>query len=1052
VTPIRIELLGKLRFTFGQNPVTSVNTNRMRSLLAYLVLNREAAQSREHLAYLLWPESVDTQARTNLRQLLHNLRRALPVECSLLVSDNHSVRWLPDDSCAIDVAEFESAKRAAEHGPESDVSASRQALEDAVRLYQDDLLPDLYDEWIRPRRDLLRQQFADVLSRLVDLLEMIGDYKEGIRHATRLVALDSLRESYYQTLMRLHVRNHDRSSALRVYHQCKRNLQRELGVSPAKATQEIFTQALKSDDLPNGPAAPPPFASTKPQPMVGRKSEWERLIGCWHRVVAGESHLALIVGEPGVGKTRLAEELFDSCSRQLGRTAALARCYTAHAQLAYGPVVEWLRTEPLRLVRGQLPKSQLAELVRLLPEILAENSDLSPPQPLTESWQRMHLHEALNAAFRLAPKPLLLLVDDLQWCDHDTFDWLRSLFRSAPADRFLVIGTVRTGDTDRNHPLAGLMRELDQHGRSSEIAIDPLSVEETAALAAQTAKREIDPVFLSSLYQATKGNPLFVVESVRASLDDHASESTVPPRLQAVITARFAQLSAPAFELAGLAATVGRSFTLDLLAKASDWDEDSMSRALEELWQRRIIDGQGVDAYDFTHGLLREVAYGELNPIRRRMLHRRVVRALKELYPPEFEALSGWLAGHYDAAGMAEEAINSYKSAAFVAKQRFSDAEAAGLIRRALTLCRDLPESIKRDREELGLLVVLGPPLVRTAGYSMPEVGETYERGLILSKRLGDQNHLFPLVSGSWLFHIVRGDLEESRRLAQDSVDGARREGAAAQEMAGHFLLGTSLFHLGRLHASWEEIKMADPSSEGPPHPALSLFAGPDVGVLQRAYFSHLLCLFGLAGEAISKSDGSIARARGFSHPFTLGIALDYAAMLNVYQGEYDLALARANEASEICRKYGFVYYLAVAEIIAGWGIGLQGDVSAGLSRIRPALDTLKSVRAELRLPFYYGLLAEVCERAGQVGDALANIATAFAFLGKNAEAWAAPELFRIHGDILCRSGSYSQAQASYRQAVELARRTGASLFEIRAATRLRDLPPLKTTEIAAER
>jgi DNA-binding SARP family transcriptional activator/predicted ATPase len=1043
VTPIRIELLGKLRFTFGQNVITSVNTNRMRSLLAYLVLNRDAAQSREHLAYLLWPESGDAQARTNLRQLLHNLRRALPVECSLLVSDNHSVRWLPDNSCAVDVAEFESAKRAAELASESDLSASRQALEVAVQLYQDDLLPDLYDEWIRPRRDQLRQEFADVLSRLVDLLELAGDFPTGIRHATRLVALDSLRESYSQTLMRLHMRNYDRSSALRVYHQCKRNLQRELGVSPLKATQEIFTQALKSDDLANSPAAPPLFAVTELQPMVGRKSEWERLIGCWRRVVAGESHLALIVGEPGVGKTRLAEELFQTCSRQPGQAAALAfaRCYTAHGQLAYGPVVEWLRTEPLILVRGKLPKPQLAELARLLPEILVENSDLLPPQPLTESWQRMHLHEALNAVIDLAPKPLLLLVDDLQWCDHDSFDWLRSLFRSAPADRFLVIGTVRMGDTGRDHPLTGLMRELDQSGRSSEIAIDPLSAEETVALAAQTARREIDPTFLSRLYQATKGNPLFVVESVRASLDDNAPENVVPPRLQAVITARLAQLSAPAFELVGFAATVGRSFTLDLLAKASDWDEDSLSRALEELWQRRIIDGQGADAYDFTHGLLREVAYGELNPIRRRMLHRRVVRALEELYPPDFEALSGWLAGHYDAAGMAEEAVHCYRAAASVAKQRFSDAEAVGLIQRALTLCKDLPESMKRDREELELIVLLGPPLVRTVGYSMPEVGETYERGLVLSKRSGDQNHLFPLLSGSWLFHIVRGHLEESRRFAQDSVDGAHREGSSAQEMAGHFLLGTSLFHLGQLHASWEEIKMADSSSEGPPHPALSLFAGPDVGVFRRAYFSHLLCLFGDDDDAILKSDESILRARGFSHPFTLGIALDYAAMLNVYRGECDLALACANEASDICRKYGFVYYLAVAEIIAGWGIGMQGDVPAGLSRIRLGLDTLKSVQAELRLPFYYGLLAEVCARGGRQSEALANIATGFAFLSKHAEAWAAPELHRIHGDILFKSGSYSQAQVSYRQASELARRTGASLFELRAATRLRDLP-----------
>ena len=132
MTPIRIELLGKLRFAFGQHLITSVNTNRMRSLLAFLVLHGNAAQSREHLAFLLWPESGEAQARTNLRQLLHNLRRALPVECSLLVSDNQTVRWLPDKSCAIDVIEFEAAVRAADAAKESDPPAAREALEEAA--------------------------------------------------------------------------------------------------------------------------------------------------------------------------------------------------------------------------------------------------------------------------------------------------------------------------------------------------------------------------------------------------------------------------------------------------------------------------------------------------------------------------------------------------------------------------------------------------------------------------------------------------------------------------------------------------------------------------------------------------------------------------------------------------------------------------------------------------------------------------------------------------------------------------------------------------------
>jgi predicted ATPase len=322
----------------------------------------------------------------------------------------------------------------------------------------------------------------------------------------------------------------------------------------------------------------------------------------------------------------------------------------------------------------------------------------------------------------------------------------------------------------------------------------------------------------------------------------------------------------------------------------------------------------------------------------------------------------------------------------------------------------------------------------------MPEVGETYHRGLLLAKRSGDPKHLFSLRSGAWVFHIVRGELKESRQLAQDCVDAARREGISAQQMASHFLLGTSLFHMGQLAASWEQIQQAVLSCDDPSNPALALFAGPDVGVFCDAYLSHLLGQFDHDEQAVAKSDASIARARELSHPFTLGIALDYAAMLSVYRRDSKLALALAEEASAICRQHGFAYYLAVAEILAGWATGEEGDTTAGLGRLRHGIEALRATGAELRLPFYYGLLAEVCGLAGQAGEALANVASGFAFLSKNREMWSAPELHRIHGDLLLHSGDASQSQASYRHAIESARQTGAQLFELRAFARMREL------------
>jgi len=995
---MRIELFGNLRITCHEQLVVSVNTNRLQSLLAFLLLHGEAPQPREQLAFTLWPESSEPQARTNLRQLIHHLRRALPADCCFLSADNHTVQWRRDPACSVDVAEFDAAlERAAGCRARTDAEGEIQALKEGVRLYQDDLLRGSYDEWLLPKREDYRRQFAAALGRLAALLEDRRDYAEAIRHAERLVAFDPLLESHHQILIRLHTANHDRAGALRAYHQCMRVLRRELAVDPAPATRDLYNVALEAAAPANVPAvAPAPQTSS----MVGRKREWGRLVECWHLAARAENRLAIILGEPGIGKSRLAEELHDWCARQ-GATVARARCYAAQGQLAYAPIAEWLRSSPLRAAVAELPQAQLAELARVLPEILTEHPAIQRPGPLTESWERRHLYESLNAVFGKASKPLLLWIDDLQWCDPDSFEWLDSFLRSEASRRTLMLGTVRPEETGRSHPFTRLMTEMQQSGRLLELPLSPLDREESAALSAQIAGHSLNDADLAGLYKATRGNPLFIVESVRAGLGSSDSAAGAsPPRIHAVISARFAQLSATAYELTGFAAAIGQPFSIDLLAKATDWDEESLSRSLDELWQRRIVESHGPALYDFSHDRLREVAYAELSPVRQRFLHRRIARALEEMQAGDLEPVYGQLAAHYDNAGMPEQAVRCYVDAAAVARQRYAEAEAAGLLRRALALCRALPESTRRDRQELEVLVILGLSLATTLGYATAEVGETYERALALSLSLRERKHLLPVLSGAWVFQIVRGNVERSREHAQQVLDLAAEEGEPAFAMAGHFVMASSLFHLGRFSESESQIREALAGWKGAPHPALALFAGPDVGMFCRSYLAHILWHLGLGREALAASDHAVATARQISRPFALAIALNYAAMLHVFRREAREAQRWAEEAASVCREHAFAYYLSMAEILAGWSMAQLGDPHGGITRLRQGLDAFHATGAGLRLPFYHALLAEACERAGQIGEGLANISSGFAFLNRNGEAWAAPHLQRIHADL----------------------------------------------------
>lgn len=1037
---MRISLFGNLRITFAGRPVTAVNTARLHSLIAYLVLHADTPQPRERLAFLLWPASNESQARTNLRQLLHHLKRALPAECNSLVTDHFAVQWRQAASCAVDALDFLAAIEAANAArTEKDRAREIQALTTAAQLYEDDLLLALYDDWLTPLREDYRKRISDVVYRLATLFEEQKDYAAAIQWASRLVALDPLSEAHHQLLIRLHAANHDRTSALRAYHQCMRVLRRELGVEPGPATRELFERILKSGpEVSRGPASSSPDSSAakpvsqleKVRALVGRTMEWQRLLWAWQLAAEDGPRVAVISGEPGIGKTRLADELYESCVRQ-GHAAARSRCYAGQGQVSYAPVAEWLRSDAVRANWTNLGMQQLGELARLVPEIREQSPQLEPrhpdpPNPLAESWQRLHFYESLNAAFGKSRKPLLLYLDDMQWCDPDSFEWLNALLTSAAAAGVLLVGTVRAEETGREHPFTRFLTWLRQSEKVIEIPLVPLDAGETAELARLESAKPLESGNVGEIFRVTQGNPLFVVESVRAGVQS--------ARVHAVIAERLSKLSAATYELAGLASVIGRPFSFDLLEKASDWDEGSVSQALDELWQRRIIESRGASEYDFTHDRLREVACAELSLVRQRYWHRRVARALAEVYEADVENWNGQIASHYEQAGRAEEAIEHYRRAAAYARQRYADIEAADLLRRAVALCRGFPESDRRLHQELDLLVTLGPALVTTEGYSAAEVGRTYERALDLSRRLGDRN-IFVILSGNWVFHIVRGHLEQAREFSLEFLSAAKREPTPGLMRAGNLIMGSSLYHLGQLEASLDHMTAAIRDHSGPSESALTLFAGPDVGVFCRAYLAHLAWHREAShlGDVTSADDHAaeaIAAARGMQHPFSQVIALDYAAMLHVFQGESRAALEHGREAVELCRRHGFAYYLAMANILTGWAAAAEGDGNSGLKQLREGLEAMRGLNAEIRLPFYLALLAETFARAGQVGEALASLSTGFAFATKNREEWAVAELHRVEGDLLAAEGKSEAARASYQRGLEAARRSGSLAFE----------------------
>ena len=1057
MTPLlRIRLFGAFSLDYAGEQVTGINTPRPQSLLAYLLLHRDAPQPRQHLAFLFWPDSTDGQARNNLRQTLHALRLALPDADTFLAADTNTLRWRPDAPFSLDVAQLERALSQADAAEaQANPTALRSALEVAVDVYQADLLPSCYDEWIAPVRERLRQRYLQALGRLIELAEAQRDYPAAIGYAQRLTAHDPLSEDACCRLMRLLAAKGDRAGALRAYHALAGALERELGIAPSPETAEAYERLLRTEAVSAPSGEWRHVISAAAPALIGRQRTWERLREVWQRAAAGEPGFVLVTGEAGIGKSRLAEELA-LWAGQHGAVTVRTRCYAAEGRLSLAPVTDWLRGDGLRPHLGHLDRVWLTEVSRVLPEVASAYPDLPPYEPISEYGQRQRFFEALARAVLAAPQPILLLIDDLQWCDQETLEWLHFLLRFDPSARLLIADTARTEEIAPEHPLRALLLSLRRTIEVTEIMLQPLDAAESARLAATIAGCELSAAEAMRLYRETEGNPLFVVETMRAGFGDPqtprsmttdevaiegaGASLSLPPRVQAVLAARLAQLSPAARELAALAATIGREFRLDVLTSAGAAEEDAVLRAMEELWQRRIIREQGANAYDFTHDKLREVAYAEVSAPQRRLLHRRIAHALETIHGGDLDSVSGQIASHYDRAGQADRAIPHYHRAADVARRVYAIDDAIALLVRALALLEELPASAARDAQELRLLLALAPIYRITRGWTAPELEQVTRRALVLSDMVGDDAQRVEVLYGWESLVTVQAKLEGVLHVAEELRALRERSQHAAPSLSDMMVAGAHL-HLGRIVEANEMFEAFERKISGP-DPALPLDYADSVGwnfaVHTRAWHAHALWCLGYPDRALARGREAIQVARDLVMPFNQALASAYFALLQQFCAGITTVKACAEEAAALTVEYKAPYYHTWSAILASYAEAWERPDMPHLTRLREAIERFKASGARLRLPYYLWLLASAYGVAGSADEGLAIVDEALAVSQANNERWWDAELHRLRGELIhARGGDERDVETALLRAVEVARTQHARSLELRAAMSL---------------
>jgi len=953
---IRMRLLGPVTVEVDGSPL-AVDTRKAVALLAYLAVTARPA-SRASVAALLWPESGDEEARGALRRTLSVLNAG--VGGRGLAIDRTSV-VLRDDEVDVDLRRFRAAlARARDHGHPTDHACPTclAALEEAATLDRGEFMAGFalrdsepFDDWQAEEAEALRRELAGVLERLARARTAAGAWESAIVACRRWLELDGLHEPAHRLLMATLARAGEPAAALQQYRECVRILDRELGVPPLAGTTQLAEEIREGrmagppPGLPaiaapaKGAGAPVVFA---PIPLVGREAEIAALVQA-HRAVGPDGRLLLIVGEAGIGKTRLATSLADIV-RSAGGVVLAARAYPGEASIAFAPIIELVRVglgrsgavERLRTVRPDL----LREATRLvpLPEVPAApvaGSSLDP-------YGQARLFEALAdilVALTTGSIAGLVWLDDVGWADPSTIEFIGYLARRLRDRPVVVLVTSRSeelvvGDQER------VLGALDREGLVVRVELGRMDRADVAALATAALGSQVEPGRVDSLFERSEGLPLYVIEALAVPAP---SDDPIPGGVVALLRARLDSVGEVAAQVLSAAAVVGRSFDLEIVRAASGRTDEESVDGLDEAVRRGLVreiapeDGGDI-RYDFTHGRLRDVAYGRLSLARRRLLHARVAEALDGPGGSGVSGIDRWslIAHHETLAGRSARAAEAHRRAGDHARSVFSNAEAREHLEAALAL--GSPATVELHAALGEVLMLLGDydgalgHLEAAEALAAPgeEAAIEHRIGLVLARR-GDwaraERHLVAALD------LLGPDLQPGIR-SRILVDRSAIAHRAGDPVRAETLAEESL--------TLAEVA-ADPVAMARAEDLLGIVARSrgDL-VAARGHLERAIAGIDAAGAAAAaraaRAAGRLGAAAGSEAPADPDVriaALNTLALVCADAGDRDRAIELLREALVLCERQGDRHRQAALE-------NNLADLLQALGRPGEAMEHLK--------------------------------------------------------------------------------------------------------------
>jgi predicted ATPase len=819
-----------------------------------------------------------------------------------------------------------------------------------------------------------------------------------------------------------------------------------------------------------------PFART---PLTGRDTEFSLLKDRWELAQEGMGQVVLVVGQPGLGKSRLVQTLTERVQAQASDASLAAAGESASASIEQdSPVIEWRGSQHFKdselhpvsdyldrflgVGRDPSPMARIDRLARhledydlLCPEFVALFAKLLflPPDArysaatLTPAREREETFRALRQ-WLLAysdKRSVLFVVEDLHWVDASTLEFLAHFIDEGPHDRILTLLTFRP-EFKTPWPVSA---------HQTTLALNRLTRRQVNEWLRRDAGRALPESLIAQIYQRTNGVPLLVEEFTRMVRESTVVESAdaahprragasareLPKTLQELVIARLDRMVSDR-EVVQLAATLGREFDYQLLAAVVTVSEPTLRAELAKLISAGIlyVKGQPPEStYVFKHALLEEALHGAIDEPERRRLHQRVAEVMEARFPHLAETQPELLADHYMEAGIVQKAIGYCLKAGLRSRDRCAHVEAISHLTRGLKLLETLVVSPERDARELELLGPLGTAYIASRGYAAPEVGPVFRRARVLCERVGQTPQLFAVMWGNFAFHIVRGDFRVCTELADEAMAFAERLDDPGILMEALFLRGLTQLYRGNFAGTRHCCARAIADFDDRERTAFwAALVGEDAGVTHRCYLALALWHLGFPGQALQLNDQMLELARTINQPFTLEYALHHRAWLYQHCRAGVQAQAAGDEQIQIATQQGFLFWHASGTLYAAGGLLLQGQLEAGLQLLQKGLEAYRGTGAELALPYYLSMLADGCTRTGRFAEARVALNEALTLVEKNDERFQQAELHRLKGELLLAElDDQTAAEECFRLAVEIANRQQSKAWKLRATTSL---------------